>query len=197
VIAVRVCVSRHQCTDYRSVVSAEGDKPSADMLANGVHGDVSTAIAVESSCKHTAADFDAEAVPLSSFVLNGQDYSKERSMKVGSTHPGANNQIVSLQCSKAMLLHPRGLTKPEMCAEAHISIRAGSCVGGATAPARAGIMGWIRRHGVSCDATQDIADEFWAVDRQRERKQRLVKVGEHHVLRTNMYDLDKVRDAVT
>jgi hypothetical protein len=30
------------------------------------------------------------------------------------------------------------------------------------------------------------------VDGQRERKQRLVKVGEHHVLRTNMYDLDKV-----
>jgi hypothetical protein len=33
-------------------------------------------------CKHSAADFDAEAVPLSSFMLNGQDYSKERSVKV-------------------------------------------------------------------------------------------------------------------
>ena len=64
---------------------------------------------------------------------------------------------------------------------------------GATAPARAGIMDWIRRHSVSCDAVQDIAEEFWAVDRQRERKQRLVKVGEHHVLRTNMYDLEQVQ----
>ena len=52
---------------------------------------------------------------------------------------------------------------------------------------------WIRYHDARCDALQDIADEFWAVDRQRVRKQRLVKVGEHHVLRTNMYDLDKVR----
>ena len=65
-----------------------------------------------------------------------------------------------------------------------------------TASAHAGIMGCrIRCHGVSCDAAQDIADEFWAVDRQRARKQRLVKVGKHHVLRTNMYDLDKVHQA--
>lgn len=161
-------------------------------MTNGVHGDVSTRTVVNGSCKHTAADFDAAAVPLSSFVLNGQDYSKERSMKVSSTHPGANSQITALQRSKAMLLYPRGLTNPETCAVAHISVRAGSCMGGATAPARADIMGRIRRHGVCCDAAQDIAEEFWAVDRQRERKQRLVKVGEHHVLRTNMYDLDKV-----
>ena len=64
------------------------------MQTNGVHGDISPATVTYG--KHTAADFDAEAVPLSSFVLNGQDYSKERSMKVSSTHPRANNQITAL-----------------------------------------------------------------------------------------------------
>lgn len=38
---------------------------------------------------------------------------------------------------------------------------------------------------------QDIADEFW-VGTQRERKQRLVTVGQHQVLRDNMYDLETV-----
>jgi hypothetical protein len=37
---------------------------------------------VVDTLKHTAAEFDAEAAPLSSFMLNGQDYSKERSLRV-------------------------------------------------------------------------------------------------------------------
>ena len=49
-----------------------------------MHGDVSPVTVTNGSCKLTAADFDAEAVPLSTFVLNGQDYSKERSMKVST-----------------------------------------------------------------------------------------------------------------
>lgn len=36
----------------------------------------------DAEVKHSAAEFDAEAAPLSSFMLNGQDYSKERSLRV-------------------------------------------------------------------------------------------------------------------
>ena len=39
---------------------------------------------------------------------------------------------------------------------------------------------------------QDIAAEFW-VGAQRSRKQRLITVGRHQVLRENNYDLASVR----
>jgi hypothetical protein len=112
-------------------VAAECDESSGGVKANGMHGDVSPATVAIGSCKHTAADFDAEAVPLSTFVLNGQDYSKERSMKVSSTHPGANAQLTTPLSSKAALLHSHGLTEPNACLVKYINRVAGSCVGGA------------------------------------------------------------------
>ena len=84
VVAPQLCPSSSQWVDHTNCVSAECDGFSVDVQSDGVPGGVSPAIVTNGSCKHTAADFDAEAVPLSSFVLNGQDYSKERSMKVNT-----------------------------------------------------------------------------------------------------------------
>lgn len=49
--------------------------------AKGANGSAVVAMQ-DAEVKHSAAEFDAEAAPLSSFMLNGQDYSKERSLRV-------------------------------------------------------------------------------------------------------------------
>lgn len=79
---------------------AEPSNSGRDGLANGVNANASIAngatangthangsLTAADDQKHSAADFDAEALPLSSFILNGQDYSKERSLKVGTVSP--------------------------------------------------------------------------------------------------------------
>lgn len=43
-------------------------------------------------------------------------------------------------------------------------------------------------------APQDIGREFWQLQAaKRERKQRLVQIGRHAVLKSNMYDMNQVR----
>lgn len=71
-----------ESSDGSAGVDVGDSKAANDILANGVHANGGAAAAAGPSCKHSAANFDAEAVPLSSFMLNGQDYSKERSLRV-------------------------------------------------------------------------------------------------------------------
>ena len=64
---------------------ADGTASAADAPAAATGSAAPSDAAQRGAAKHSAADFDAEAVPLSSFMLNGQDYSKERSLRVRRT----------------------------------------------------------------------------------------------------------------
>ncbi len=56
------------------------------------------------SKKQTAADFNAEQIPLSSFILNGVDYTAARSVKVATLVPSAQLFTVVVTC-KLQSLH--------------------------------------------------------------------------------------------
>ena len=86
-LMVSVVCSCAECGDAAAAAApADVTAPAAAAAApNAAGGAAPSDAAQRGVAKHSAADFDAEAVPLSSFMLNGQDYSKERSLRVRRT----------------------------------------------------------------------------------------------------------------
>ena len=140
--------------------------------------------------KQSAADFNAEEVPLSTCILQGTDYSEARSVKVCPCVPAP-------PACCAMAIHIQASAACEAWAACALPVLRSSamacyqCVYPRSPIATCLPCLWWCLLWPPC-SPQDIAAEFWA-GRGRERKQRLITVDGFQVLRENNYTLNEAR----